>query len=116
MKKLVPVVLALALAAMLAACAYTQNSPLTTRQKLVTLTPGMTVADVEGALGAPLFKDIYVKGKVNRTTLYYFTNENGDTGLFGAAPQINITRRDCTPVVFQDDKLFMTGHYNRLYY
>jgi len=116
MKKFVPVVLALALAAMLAACAHTQNSPLTTRQNLVTLTPGMTMAEVEGVLGAPIFKDIYVKGKVNRTTLYYYTNENGDTGLFGATPQINISRLDCTPVVFKDDKLFMTGRYNRLYY
>lgn len=116
MKKCVPVILALALAAMLAACAYTQNSPLTTRQKLVTLTPGMTVAEVEGLLGAPIFKDVYVKGKVNRTTLYYYTNENGDAGIFGATPQINMTRNDCTPVVFQNDKLFMTGRYNRLYY
>ena len=116
MKKHVPVILALVLAAMLASCAHIQGGPLTTRQQLVTLSAGMSVADVEGLLGAPAFKDIYVKGKVNRTTLYYYTNENGDTGLFGAAPQINITRNDCTPVVFQDDKLFMTGRYNRLYY
>jgi outer membrane protein assembly factor BamE (lipoprotein component of BamABCDE complex) len=115
MPKTFALTLAVCLALTLAACAGPTSSVKTTRAGLVTLEPGMTMDQVVAKLGQPAFKDIATAPGHERVTLYYFTNEMGNRGIFGTMVNTSITREDCTPVMFKNGKLFVTGNYQKLY-
>lgn len=110
MRKLTLVALLL-LATLATACTALYPSMKTNRENMVRLKAGMPMTEVEEIMGKPDFKDLLALDGLNRTTLWYFTNETGSQGLGGAMTRATLTREDCTPLVFRDDKLFMTGNY-----
>ena len=103
-------------AALLAACSGPYTSMKTNRENLVRLTPGMTMAEVQEVMGAPDFKDVLTLEGTDRTTLWYFTNELGNKGFTASVARATVTREDCTPLVFKDSKLYMSGSYVKKYY
>lgn len=106
----------LLVAAMAAACSGPITNMKTNRENLVLLKPGMTMAEVETVMGKPDFKDVLAVDNAERTTLWYFTNELGAKGFTAAVSRATVTREDCTPLVFKDSKLFMSGNYVKKYY
>ena len=115
MKKFVLVALLL-LAALATACSGPYTNMKTNRENMVRLKPGMTMAEVEEVMGKPDFKDVLTVENTDRTTLWYFTNEMGTKGFTAAMTRATVTREDCTPLVFKDQKLFMSGNYVKKYY
>jgi len=115
MKKLTLVALLL-LAALAAACSGPYSNMKTNRENLIKLKPGMPLAQVEEVMGAPDFKDVLAADGADRTTLWYFTNEMGNQGFTAAVSRATVTREDCTPLVFKNGKLFMSGNYVKKYY
>lgn len=115
MKKLTLAALLL-IAALVAACSGPYTNMKTNRESLIKLKAGMTMAEVEEVAGKPDFKDLLMVQGYERTTLWYFTNEMGNKGFTAAVTRATVTREDCTPLVFKDGKLFMSGSYQKKLY
>lgn len=115
MKKLTLAALLL-IAALVAACSGPYTNMKTNRDNLIKLKAGMTMAEVEEVAGKPDFKDLLMVQGYERTTLWYFTNEMGNKGFTAAVTRATVTREDCTPLVFKDGKLFMSGSYQKKLY
>ena len=115
MKKRILVAL-LFVMALAAACSGPYTNMKTNRENLIKLKPGMTLAEVQEVMGAPDFKDVLTVDGTDRTTLWYFTNEMGNKGFTAAVSHATVTREDCTPLVFKNSKLFMSGSYVKKYY
>jgi len=115
MKKRILVAL-LFVMALAAACSGPYTNMKTNRENLIKLKPGMTLAEVQEVMGAPDFKDVLAAEDANRTTLWYFSNEMGNKGFTAAVTRATVTREDCTPLVFKDGRLFMSGNYVKKYY
>jgi outer membrane protein assembly factor BamE (lipoprotein component of BamABCDE complex) len=116
MKRLSHAVMVLALSALLFACAGPVTSMLTNRENLIKLKPGMAQSEVEEIMGKPDFKDMMTTPNFERTTLWYFSNEMGNRGFSGAIARATVTRDDCTPLMFKDGKLYMSGDFARKMY
>lgn len=116
MKKLISIVLALTFAASLAACAGPYPNLKSNRANLVSISSGMTEAQVVEIMGQPSFKDVMEANGMLRTTYYYFTNELGTRAFSSSIGHLSLTRDDCTPLVFKDGVLVASGRYEKLYY
>jgi hypothetical protein len=115
MKKLTLVALLL-FATLAAACSGPYANMKTNRENMVRLKPGMPMTEVEEVMGKPDFKDVLTLEDTDRTTLWYFTNELGSKGFTAAVTRATVTRDDCTPLVFKEGKLYMSGNYVKKYY
>ena len=115
MKKCILVALLL-MAALATACTGRYTSTTTNRDNLIKLKAGMSITEVEDVMGQPDFKDVLFRGNVDTTTLWYFTNEMGNQGIGAVMSRHGVTREDCTPLVFKDQKLVMSGSYAKTYY
>jgi len=116
MKKVSFVLVILFLTAFVSACSGPYTSMKTNRENIVTLKPGMTVDQVVEIMGPPDFKDIFTVAGMERTVLYYFTNEQGNKGFTASVTRATVTREDCTPLIFKNNKLFVSGDYAKTYY
>lgn len=115
MKKCILVALLLVMA-LATACGGRYTSTTTNRDNLIKLKAGMSIAEVQDVMGQPDFKDILAQGNVDKTTLWYYTNEMGNTGTGAIMSRHGVTREDCTPLVFKDQKLVMSGSFAKTYY
>jgi hypothetical protein len=115
MKKSILVALLL-LAALATSCTGRYTNMTTNRDNLLKLKAGMSITEVEEIMGQADFKDVLFRGSVDSTTLWYFTNELGTRGFPAAVSRAGVTREDCTPLVFKDSKLMMSGSYVKTYY
>lgn len=119
MKKIAVVFAAAAMVTMLASCAlHTTPSYEVNRQKIAGLETGMSEAEVTEVLGQPQFRDVFEVAGQERTTLYYYTNElgSGIEGFIKAFSSATVTRVDCTPLMFNDDRLYLSGAFKEIYY
>jgi len=115
MKKVSFIFAILLFSAFVCACSGPYTSMKTNRENIVTLKPGMTVEQVTEIMGRPDFKDMYTVAGMERTTLYYFTNEMGNKGFTASVTRATVTREDCTKLIFKDNKLFVSGDYAKTY-
>ncbi|MDY7001262.1 MAG: DUF3192 domain-containing protein [Thermodesulfobacteriota bacterium] len=115
MKKVSLAMTVLLFTAFVCACSGPYTSMKTNRENIVTLKPGMSMEQVVEIMGCPDFKDMYTVAGMERTALYYFTNEMGNKGFTASVTRATVTREDCTKLIFKNNKLFISGEYAKTY-
>ena len=96
MKFKYPVILLIVLSFFLTSCAaYFESHK--NKENVGKLKKGMSKAEVIAVMGEPVVGEVYCKPNV----LFYYTDTKWSDG--------NITRDECTPLVFEKDKLIGVG-------